>query len=942
MPIALSLHNHNDTMNRPKTVFSLIFLILTVTNAFAATAGKATPTNLTCNLRSGLVVTDDEIRLGWQLSEPQTAYSLIIEDATTGREVLHKTDVRSISSQLISITLPDGYYRWRVQTRNSKGRKSAWSEPAEFIRQSAETAFGEAQWVGAITKADANTPEGRTFTGAELKARVAEWDAASPLSRRSIYVSTDAHLAPGKTIKNAILNVCGLGFYELRLNNVKVGDSEFAPTWSDYDKSVFYNTYVMTPADIAECLRTSDGNEIKELNISALLGNGFYNEQGGRYHKLRISFGPPTLKLHLAVNYADGTSQQIVTDGTWKWSPSEITLNSIYGGEDYDARITRQWNAVVRQEGPKGMLRPQLAPPVKIMHRYTPQTIHYLSSADREGARNIAKRDITPGAFVLDMGQNMSGIPEIKVCGRAGQTVTIFVSETITPEGACNQRQTGRQHYYTYTLKGDGEETWRPRFAYYGFRYMQVEGAKLSAELQQRIASDGTIQEAADGETPVITDINACFVHNSAATVSTFECSNTLVNKTHELIDKATRSNMQSVFTDCPHREKLGWLEQDWLNGPGLFMNYDLTGFAAQTMQNIADAQHPDGGIPTTAPEYVYFRGPGMDAFAESPEWGGTFIMMPWMYYKYYGDDALMRRYYDQMLNYVNYLSSKAEDNILDQGLGDWYDYGDFRAGFSHNTSVPLVATAHYYRWTDLMRQIAGILGKSSDETLLEQRCERIRQAWLDAYWNIEGNDTIDAATRNLYRSQTALAIALDLHLLPDADRQKALTMLKDDIMAHGCRLTTGDIGNRYLYEVLCEENEYELLYRMLNHDDVPGYGFQIKKGMTTLTEQWNPDMGSSMNHFMMGQIDGFLFTSLMGINIDGKSITFRPQVAEDITFVRGSTVTPYGRVAVSMHRDNGLLTAEFTVPFGMTATLVNTDGSHHLFTAGTQKVVIR
>ncbi|MDE6150515.1 MAG: family 78 glycoside hydrolase catalytic domain, partial [Prevotella sp.] len=433
----------------------------------------------------------------------------------------------------------------------------------------------------------------------------------------------------------------------------RINDYDFTPLWSDYDKSVFYNKYDLSDRDFR-----------KKTRIEVLLGNGFYNEQGGRYTKLKISFGPPTLKLRLHLIYIDGTEDDIVTDKTWQWSPSELTFNSLYGGEDYDARIGRTWKAVVIQEGPKGVLRERMAPPVKVMERFAPKSVKYLSAEERASAVKLTKHELPEGTFVLDMGQNLAGVPEISVLGKAGQEVRLYVSETLTPEGACNQRQTGRQHYYSYTLKGSKEsENYRPRFSYYGFRYIQVEGAVMDGEPNPQ-------------GLPVIKQINSCFVYNSARKISTFECSNPLVNKTHELIDRAVRSNMQSVFTDCPHREKLGWLEQDWLNGIGLFMNYDLTGFARQTMRNIADAQHANGAIPTTAPEYVVFQGPGMDAFAESPEWGGTFIMMPWMYKQYYDDDSLLKEYYDQMLAYVNYLSTIDSCGILNQGLGDWYDYG--------------------------------------------------------------------------------------------------------------------------------------------------------------------------------------------------------------------------------------------------------------------------
>ena len=163
------------------------------------------------------------------------------------------------------------------------------------------------------------------------------------------------------------------------------------------------------------------------------------------------------------------------------------------------------------------------------------------------------------------------------------------------------------------------------------------------------------------------------------------------------MIEKAVRSNMQSVFTDCPHREKLGWLEQVHLNGPGLLYNYDLTAYAPQIMQNMADAQHSNGAMPTTAPEYVIFEVRVWMLLPNLRSGVGLWLFSLFMYYETYGDDSLIKKYYPNMRRYVDYLKTRADTGILSFGLGDWYDYGDFRAGFSRNTPVPLVATAHYY-----------------------------------------------------------------------------------------------------------------------------------------------------------------------------------------------------------------------------------------------------
>lgn len=895
---------------KPSThILAALLLLLPLT-----AEARLTVTKVVTNYSAALVATAAPPHAGWQMTsdtqnDRQTAYRIRIFDTATGKKTADTGKVKSSQSQRVPLSVGEGMYEWQVMVWDKNGKPSPWSTRTQFVMQTAKTAFGKAQWIGAITKKDAHTPEGRIYHGSQLKQTRHLWDRADTLSRRSIYLK--GTFRTRRKVRCAMMNVCGLGFNEVRIDGRKVGDSEFAPLWSDYDRSVFYNTY-----DVTEMIGTG------ETSVEVLLGNGFYNEQGGRYHKLRISFGPPTLLMRLHIVYDDGTTDDIVTDKTWQYSLSEITLNSIYGGEDYDARIPRRWKPVVVQQPPKGVLRPQQAPPVKVMKRYKPVACKLLTPEECRKAEPVAKHDIPDGTFVLDMGQNMAGVPEITVTGRRGQKVTIYVAETLTPEGACNQRQTGRLHSYSYIIKGEGKETYRPRFAYYGFRYIQVEGARLDNELAQRLKADTKTAGKAE-EVPTVTDITACFVHNSAEKVSSFECSNELVNRTHEIIGNAVRSNMQSVFTDCPHREKLGWLEQDWLNGIGLFSNYDLTTFAPQLEQVIADAQYASGAVPTTAPEYVVFHGPGMDAFAESPEWGGTIVMLPWMYRQFYDDDTLIRRFYPNMVRYVDYLATQDSCGILNQGLGDWYDYGDFRSGFSRNTSVPLVATAHHYRWTLLVSRMAEMTGHEADAARLRKKAEDIRAAWQKAYGVRKTND--GRWDGELLRSQTGMAIALNLRLVEDGQRNAVLDSLTADIQRHGNRLTTGDVGNRYLFETLAEEGKQELLYTMLNHYDVPGYGYQISKGMTTLAEQWDPAHGSSMNHFMMGQIDGLHFTSLAGINVSGSHVVFRPQPVADIKWVKAATQTPYGKVAIEWRQsDNGKLKTNVEVPVGMTFDIID------------------
>ena len=717
---------------------------------------------------------------------------------------------------------------------------------------------------------------GRNFTGAKLKEPAVKeaWANIDTLAYRSIYLMHNIQLRGN--VRQATAYICGLGFYELSINGRKIGDSEFAPFWSDYDKSVFYNTY-----DVTKELKYKS----EELTIlRVLLGNGFYCEPGLRYAKMKIAFGPPTLLFRLHIEYEDGQTQDIVSDKQWQWALSPITFNSIYGGEDYDARLESpaEWHPVVTQEAPRGVMRKQIAEPVKIMERF--------------GVKDTVRRD---SVLVLDMGQNLSGFPEITIEGKCGQWLKLTPGETLTKEGLVNQKQTGRPHYYTYILRGH-KTTWHPQFSYYGYRYLQVEG-----------------------DIEVLKKVESCFVYNSAEKTGAFECSNPLLNDAYRIIDRAIRSNWQAVWTDCPHREKLGWLEQDWLNGEGLLANYDCRSMIEQTMQNIADAQFENGALPEIAPNLCVFEGSWAAPFLESPEWGGAFIALPFLYKEFYGDDKiiankqgggdiiaqksdggeLIAHYRLQMKRYVDYLATQDSAYILKQGLGDWYDYGPGRAGFAQNTPMPIVSTAHYYWWNKLMG---------------EARADSIREAFIKEFYHPE---THLVGTG----SQCAQAIALEMGLIPESDRQAVLDSLVSDIHRHGDRLTTGDVGNRYLFNALIHNGQQELLYKMLNHYDVPGYGYQIRLGHTTLTEQWNPEHGASMNHFMMGHLNNLLVPYILGIWRQNGETVIAPHPIGDLIWCKGES---HG-TSVFWHYEGNTFVVDIDIPNGQQATVLLPHSGH-------------
>ncbi|WP_347052480.1 glycoside hydrolase family 78 protein [Flavobacterium olei] len=880
--------------------FKNILLAISLLVTFISN-GQILPVNLTAEMAENpLTVVQNQPRLSWQLVSKESNSSQIGYQILVGSsEEKLKEDFGDIwdsgrinSNKNLQISYGgsplknETKYFWKVKVWNQEGEMSKWSKNAFFRTAPLESELNPI-WIGAITKADSHLPEGRNFHSATYKRekKDAIINASDSLSRRSIMLRKPFELK--KEIKEAVVYISGLGHYELTINGKKVGNSQFAPLWTDYDKTVNYNTYELTAKELQK------GDNV----IGVLLGNGMYNTLAERYTKFFVSFGPPTLFFKMKVVYKDGSQEIIKSDGSWKYSKSPITYNSIFGGEDYNANLEKKnwnrkgfkdsgWNKVVIQEAPKGTLRPQTATPITIQKQYEVKT----------------SKELKPNFFVFDMGQNLSGFPTIKVEGKKGQTVRVWVGESLNEDGTVGQGKSGKPHYYDYTLKGNGTEEWTPKFSYYGFQFIQIENINY--------------KETKDKSLPTILDLKSNFIYNSAGEAGSFVCSNELFNKTHEIINNAIKSNFQSVFTDCPQREKLGWLEEIHLNGPGLLFNYNLENFIPATMQNISDSQRENGLIPTIVPEYVVFGGD----FTDSPEWGVTGVILPWMYYEYYGDASLIEKYYPVMKNYVDYLESRSKNHIVSHGLGDWYDYGTHPAGYSKNSPIALSATSHFYYGASLVAKAAKLFNKTEDIEKYENLTSEIKKAFNEEFFNKE---TKQYGTN----SQFSNAVPVFMEIVEPQFKEAVMQNLIADIKAKGDRLTTGDVGNRYLFQALARNGENETMFKMNNHYDAPGYGFQIKYGVTTLTEQWDPRKGNSYNHFMMGQIEEWFYQSLAGINADPEKPAFKhffiqPEVVGDMTFAKAEYHSVYGKIVSSWEKKDGKFILEVEIPVNTSATI--------------------
>jgi len=407
--------------------------------------------------------------------------------------------------------------------------------------------------------------------------------------------------------------------------------------------------------------------------------------------------------------------------------------------------------------------------------------------------------------------------------------------------------------------------------------------------------------------------VEGVVVHSSASAAGAFACSSELFNRTHTLVRWAQRSNLMSVITDCPHREKLGWLEQYHLNGPALRYEFDLATLFAKGMNDMADAQLDSGLVPSIAPEYVQFGGAQRNAFGDSPEWGSAFVLVAWQQYEFTGDVELLRRHYEAMKHYVAYLDSKAQEHIIDYGLGDWYDLGPKPPGVAQLTPKALTATAIYF---EDVSTLAKVLGCDSDASHYEAQAGRIRAAFNAKFFN-------PATGRYATGSQTANAMPLVLGLVEPSQRPAVVAALVQDVRDHG--LTAGDVGYRYLLRALADNGRSDVVFEMNNQSDRPGYGYQLKKGATSLTEAWDAGRGSSQNHFMLGQINEWFYHDLAGIQPGApgfKHILLKPAVVDGLAWVKARYDSPHGPIVSEWQHDRDTLRWAVAIPANTTATV--------------------
>lgn len=779
-------------------------------------------------------------------------------------------------------------YWWSVHVWDSAGRQSAATRPLSFITGLLRPEDWRARWISDGPDWPANPePASAINRNPPVQPR------RMPLLRREFRI--------GKPLRRAVLCASGLGQYELRINGRSAGAGVLDPGWTNYRRTVLYDTYEVAP------LLAPGANA-----LAVMLGNGFFNVEKfpGRYTKLVGSFGRPKLILQLRLSFEDGSEELIVSDGSWRTHPGPITLSSVYGGEDFDARLSSPgwdlprfeeppgggWAPAVEVSSPGGQLRAQNVPPVTVAHIYDP-------------VRMSIPR---PGVFVYDLGKNFSGWPVIAVRGAAGGRVRLLPGELLDEHGLVTQRSAnagpGDAVLFNYTLAGEGIERWHPRFSYYGFRYVQVEGA----------APPGL---GAPGD-PELLDLRGEFLHADLPPAGHLATGNALLDRIHELILQALLSNTFSVLTDCPHREKLGWLEQTYLNADTVYYNEDAVTLYEKMLRDMMDSQLPDGMVPSIAPEYVAFLDADgtSSAFRDSPEWGSAVVLSPWATYRYTGDRRILETGYPAMCRYADYLATRARDGLIDYGLGDWYDIGPKPPGPSQLTSRRMTATATYCELLLTLSRIARILGHAGDARRFARRAVLSRRAL--------NRSLLDRETHQYDRgSMTANAMPLAIGLVPAGQRQAVLENLIAAIRADRNHVTAGDIGFHYVVLALMRSGKGNVLYDVLTQASPPSYGYQLARGATSLTESWDADPTKSQNHFMLGHAETWLYGGLAGIRIDfsrtgAERIRIAPQTVYGIEGASARYASVFGEVAVAWRKEDGRLHLEVEIPAGASATV--------------------
>lgn len=771
-------------------------------------------------------------------------------------------------------------YYWKLRIWDNKGKKSAWSKIASWQMGFLSQSDWKAKWIESGSPND-------SVRG------------PSPYFHKSFKTE--------KKVTSATAFITAHGIYEAFINGKRIGEDYLTPGWTSYNKRLQYQVY-----DVTDLLQQGPNA------IGVALGSGWYRGPLAWSDNKNLYGKTLALLFQLSVAYSDGSTETIISDGSWKSATGAIRSSEIYDGEIYDANLEQSgwatvafndehWKAAAEKEYPmntlvstinEGVKKQEILPAVKIFK--TPK-----------------------GELVADFGQNTTGYVELTVTGEKGDSIRIWHAEVLDKQGnfyTANLRSAKQLN--TYVLKGSAKEVFRPHFTFQGFRYVMLEGIR------------GTLDPA---------QLKAVVLYSDMDSTGTFSSSSALLNQLQHNIKWGQMGNFLDVPTDCPQRdERLGWTGDAQVFSRTAAYNRQVFNFFRKWLKDVAADQLPNGSVPFVIPNVL-----GKDA-SGSTGWADVATIVPWNMWLAYGDMRILDEQYQSMKAWVGFMESNAAEGIWAKGFhfGDWLFYhpDDDTDGSSAITDKYLIAQCFFAGSTEIMEKTAILLGKKDDAAHYAQLLGKIKAAFVKEFLTPNG--------RLVSGSQTAYVLALQFDMLPEELRAAAAGRLAENIKNYGYHLTTGFLGTPYLCHVLSRFGYNDLAYTLLMQETYPSWLYPVKMGATTIWERWDgikPDSSfqtismNSFNHYAYGAIGDWMYRVLAGIDTDPsatgyKKISIRPLVnakrlnlaAKDsalllkggLTEVSASLQTPYGKVSSQWKREGGSLHILVEIPANTEAIL--------------------
>jgi len=857
-----------------KSITLLSLLVLALTLACSGQKQSAMRVSgLTCEyLSAPLGLGEAQPRLGWVLDSPrrgevQSAYRVLVASSP---ELLAKDQgdlwdsgkiLGNRTSQVAygGTPLTSGQQCfWKVCAWDRDGAQTPFSEMSSWSTGLLDQSDWSGKWIGQTSQAPDTAAEIRTPGPKPVWLR-AEFNVEKPVKRAVVYATAR-------------------GVFDLHLNGSRVSDDMFAPEWTDFNKRIQYRTWDVTA-------RVVQGANA----LGAVLADGWYSGFLA-WQPWRGSYGYQNSFLtQLVIEFQDGSKQVVVSDDSWRVNNGPLLEADFQMGEVYDARLELSgwdspayddaaWKPADVFEAPGVPLVALDVQPVRVTQEIKPRAIFQPK----------------PGVYVLDMGTNFAGVVRLKVNGKAGDKVVLRYAERLNPDSTVYTENLRRARATdTYILKGGGEEIWEPRFTFHGFQYVELTGYP--------------------GE-PSMDAVTGLVINSDTPVAGSFECSSPMINQLMSNVVRSQRANFISVPTDCPQRdERLGWMGDAQIFIRTATTNMDVAAFFTKWMQDVEDAQAPDGCYSEISPRYGRMQGHGGAA-----GWSDAGIVIPWTVHLVYGDNRIIERHWDSMVRWMDYVLRDNPDFVRRNGRGS--DYGDWLS-IGADTPKEILATAYWAYDAHLMSKMAQAVGREEEAKKYEELFESVRAAFQKEYVSADGHVAGE--------TQTGYLLALYFDLLPDSLRPKAAALLVENIKAKDWHLSSGFLGVRQINPVLTMMGYPDVAWRLLETETFPSWFYPIVNGATSIWERWDgwtkekgfQDVGmNSFNHYSLGSVGEWLYASVAGIDLDPSEPGFgrlllRPRPGGSVTWVKAEYKSIHGPVVSDWKVEGDTLSLEVSLP---------------------------